>query len=100
MSWQRGQKRNNLFVQTSFDTTTHLPIKRSRIGPGRQGRLTEEGLKALNEVKRAGGQCVRCKELKKKAGDTFPTVRIARSILLFDITVSFKHAEELFSING
>ena len=57
------------FVPTSFDAETHQPIKRARTGRGRQGQHTTNELEKSREVKQAGGQCTRCKELKKKVSD-------------------------------
>ena len=69
----QAQEAGSWIVHTSFDAVTHLPIKRRRIGPGRQGKLTENGLKTSKEVKRAGGQCDRCKALKKKVSIMYPS---------------------------
>ena len=63
LSW----KREHQFVATSFDPITHRS-KWTRVGKGREGKLTKEELESLKEVKRAGGQCSRCKALKKKVG--------------------------------
>ena len=76
----RGQAResSNRIVHTSFDAATHLPIKRRRMGPGRQGKLTEKGLETLKEVKRTGGQCDRCNRLKKRVSSPCPGIRVLR----------------------
>ena len=65
-SQPRSRKRPCGFIEVSFDTGTNQRVKKSRIGQGRQGKLTDEGLKTLKQVKQAGGQCLRCKTLKKK----------------------------------
>ena len=62
---ESSRKREHQFVETTFDPKTHQ-FKRARVGKGREGKLTKEELGSLREVKRAGGQCTRCKALKKK----------------------------------
>ena len=67
---QAGIEENNSgFVQIAFDGKTHQPVSKDERGRGRQGKLTQEGLAALRVVKRAGGQCERCRVLKKKVRD-------------------------------
>ena len=57
---------NGQFMHVAFDSETHKPLSKDRPGRGRQGKLTQEGLAALKVVKQAGGQCERCRILKKK----------------------------------
>ena len=57
------------FVSTSFDAEIHRPVKKARTSRGRQGNFTEHELRKSREVRVAGGQCNRCRKLKKKVSD-------------------------------
>ena len=65
MEPERSRKREHQFVETFFDPETHQ-FKRTRVGKGREVKLSKERIRSSQEVKRAGGQCIRCKTLKKK----------------------------------
>ena len=71
ISHVKSRKRSPKFIEESFDAETNQRVKKPRIGQGRQGKLTKEGLETLKQVKKAGGQCIRCKVLKKKVRDDF-----------------------------
>ena len=71
------------FLQIVFDSRTLQPLNEHRRGGGRQGRLTQEALIALQAVKRAGGQCERCRLLKKKVNIYHPYFWTDFVLLLF-----------------
>ena len=57
------------FVHVTFEGGTHQSLGEIHPGRGRKGKLTEKGRSELKVVKRAGGQCERCRILKKKVRD-------------------------------
>ena len=54
------------FVRVAFDDETHQDLSKNPSGRGRKGKLTREGRAEMKVVKSAGGQCERCRTVKKK----------------------------------
>ena len=56
----------NQFVRVAFNDETHQDLSKNPSGLGRKGKLSKEGRAAMRVVKSAGGQCERCRVVKKK----------------------------------